>query len=459
MSNGRRRGNRGSRSVSTTTPASSTQATTTTTANSKPGAAAKINTGQKTSPAKKASVIPGLLKLDPMEHIARRKVENRGPSSVLQFPKNLGAHGTLMRFFEYKYGGPKGSEETRLAEVMLPLPRQIQDNMKINVGGEELGLLGNTTAQAAGDPGNAASLGENLRGGAGKIAETAGRALAGMDPEALVQALTNTADASGYVMRAGLSFISPDVANGLGRGRGTAVNPFASMVFKGVDLKVHSLEWLLSPESEEESRQLKTIIRTLQRMVLPKTSSVFGQDAEATGLEVIDRGILRYPAMVNIYLMGVDASYYLRFKTSMISNLSVDYTPNGLAIQKGGKPSAVRITMTLNEGFIHTAEDYNPSDLIEEAIAEKIDARIVDNLSDGESPEYDASIVNNPTGVAPSGSVTRTSDEVTIIKTLPDGSTQSRTTTKVELKSQGFTDAQIAGTTPTGVEGVTFEAD
>ena len=143
----------------------------------------------------------------------------------------------------------------------------------------------------------------------------------------------------------------------------------------------------------------------------------------------------------------------------MISNLSVDYTPNGLAIQKGGKPSAVRITMTLNEGFIHTAEDYNPSDLIEEAIAEKIDARIVDNLSDGESPEYDASIVNNPTGVAPSGSVTRTSDEVTIIKTLPDGSTQSRTTTKVELKSQGFTDAQIAGTTPTGVEGVTFEAD
>ena len=63
-----------------------------------------------------------LLKTNPVEAMARRKVEQKGPSSVLTFPKNLGAHGMLMRFFEYSYGGPKGSESKPIAEIMLPLP-------------------------------------------------------------------------------------------------------------------------------------------------------------------------------------------------------------------------------------------------------------------------------------------------------------------------------------------------
>ena len=407
----------------------------------------------------------GLLKTSPLEAMARRKVEQKGPSSVMTFPKNLGSHGTLMRFFEYTYGGTKGSEEKRLAEIMLPLPRQIQDNFKINVGGDELGLIGTTAAQLSGRPEDAQSVAGKLTDQLKETGTAAYNAISGVfkgeegAKDALVSGANTLADGVGFLTTAGLASITPDIANGIGVGRGTAINPFATLVFKGVDLKVHSLEWLLSPESEEESRQLKTIIRTLQRMVLPKTSSPLGENAE-TGVQVLDRGILRYPAMCNIYLMGVDQSYYMRFKTSMISQLSVDYTPNGVAIQKGGKPSAVRITMTLNEAFIHTADDNAPTDLLEEAISEKLDDRINSNLQgDGESPEYNPSIVNNPTGVAPSGSVTRTDDEVTVTKTLPSGATESRTTTKAELKSQGFTDAQIAGTVASGIEGVSFQVN
>ena len=407
----------------------------------------------------------GLLKTNPVEAMARRKVEQKGPSSVMTFPKNLGAHGTLMRFFEYTYGGTKGSEEKRLAEIMLPLPKVIQDNFKINVGGDELGLAGTTAAQLAGRPEDAQNIATQLAGELKDVGTAAGNAIGGLfsgeegAKDALIKGANTLADSAGFLTTAGLSAITPDIANGIGVGRGTAINPFATLVFKGVDLKVHSLEWLLSPESEEESRQLKTIIRTLQRMVLPKTSSPLGENSE-TGAQVLDRGILRYPAMVNTYLMGVDQSYYFRFKTSMISQLSVDYTPNGIAIQKGGKPSAIRLTMTLNEAFIHTADDNAPTDLLEEAISEKLDDRINSNLQgDGESPESNPSIVNNPTGVAPSGSVTRTDDEVTVTKTLPSGATESRTTTKAELKAQGFTDAQIAGTVASGIEGVTFQVN
>ena len=42
----------------------------------------------------------------------------------------------------------------------------------------------------------------------------------------------------------------------------------------------------------------------------------------------------------------------------MVSQFNVDYTPNGIALNKGGKPSAVRINMIMTEAAIHTKADY-----------------------------------------------------------------------------------------------------
>lgn len=400
----------------------------------------------------------GLLKTSPLEAMAQRKVEQKGPSSILKFPRNLGAHGTLMRFFEYKYGGSRGSEVTPIAEILLPLPKQIQDNYKVNVGGNELGILGTTSAQIAGDPNAveniASELGKTAVQGVKKLGSGLGDAASG-DFSGIKEALAGATDTAQFLTRAGLGSVSPDIANGIGVGRGTAINPFATLVFSGVDLKVHSLEWLLSPESEKESRDLKKIIRTLQRMVLPKTDSAIGSE---TGATVLDRGILRYPAMVDTYFQGIDQSYFFRFKTSMISTLSVDYTPNGLAINKGGKPSQIRLTMTLNEAYIHTADDNSPSDILEEVISEKIDNVVTDSLTsdDGEFAEFNPNIVRTPDGRAITGNRTASTDEAVVTKTLPSGSTETKVMTKSTLSAQGFSDAQIAGTAPSGIEGVTI---
>lgn len=421
----------------------------------------------------------GLLKTNPLETIAARKVEQKGPTSILKFPRNLGAHGTLMRFFEYKYGGKRGSEMRPLAEVLLPLPKQIQDNFKINVGGNELGILGTAASQLAGEPNSTEAIAKNLGTaavkGISKLGEGLSDAVDG-DFSGVQQALAGATDTAQFLVRAGMGTVSADIANGIGVGRGTAVNPFATLVFNGVDLKVHSLEWLLSPESEDESKQLKKIIRTLQRMVLPKAESVLGEE---TGANVLDRGILRYPAMVDTYFQGIDQSYYFRFKTSMISNLAIDYTPNGIAVNKGGKPSAIRITMTLNEAYIHTAADNSAADLLEEALQEKIDESITDNLDDGEFAVADDTILTSPTGGVQfnidhaddagygpdiTGSLAGTvqSDEI-IIENKSFGVNQfgvgrHTITTRAELLAQGFTDAQIDGTQPTGINGVTFIA-
>ena len=170
--------------------------------------------------------------------------------------------------------------------------------------------------------------------------------------------------------------------------------------------------------------------------------------------------------MVNIYLMGVDQNYYFKFKTSMISQLNVDYSPGGLSINKGGKPSQVGITMTLNEAFIHTAEDYSVKELIQEEIQEAIDDRIVDILTsnDGETREFNPDTVQTSDGQPLN--VTNTSDvrsdEVLVTRTLPDGSTSSQILTQTELINQGFGEqvaqlqASPGNTVATGIDGVEF---
>ena len=314
------------------------------------------------------------------EIIANRKQTIIGPRPLLSFPAGLGVHCTLMRFFQYSYGGAFGSTESNLANVVLPLPRQIQDSFKINVAGDEIGILGSFAAQGLSDPTAIGDVTSQLSSSVMEAAKKLGGDIGGGDIGA---AFGKGADVGSFLVRAGLGKLAPDIANGISAGRGTAINPFATLVFKGIDLKVHSLEWLLSPESESESRTLKNIIQTLQRMVLPQVDSALGTNTSVTA---IDRGIMRYPAMVDIYFQGIDMNYYFKFKTSMISQLNVDYTPNGIAINKGGRPSAIRITMTLNEAYIHTSDDYQESDLSNQAIVEEANERLLRESQEGVTP-------------------------------------------------------------------------
>ena len=306
---------------------------------------------------------------DPESVIENRK-NNRTTSGDgegrMTFPSSLGSHCTLLRFFDYKYGGVGGGTVSdSIADIILPLPKQIQDSFKINIAGDELGIIGNATAQVSSDAGASLAIANQLGKAAVQAASNvASGAMSVMngDTAKIAEAIGKGGDAATYLSRSLLTKITPDIASGIGAGRGNALNPFATLVFKGVDLKVHSLEWLLSPDTEAESENLKKIIKKLQMMVLPTTASPLGEGI--SGLSALDRGLLKYPSMVDIYLQGIDNEYYMQFKTAMVSQISVDYTPNGLAVNKKGRPSAIRLTMTLQEAFIHTADDHNPLTVI-----------------------------------------------------------------------------------------------
>ena len=74
--------------------------------------------------------------------------------------------------------------------------------------------------------------------------------------------------------------------------------------------------------------------------------------------QTLARGLLRYPSMVDCFFHGIDQNYFYKMKTCMVSQFNVDYTPNGIALNRGGRPSAIRINMVMTEAAIHTKSDY-----------------------------------------------------------------------------------------------------
>jgi len=286
--------------------------------------------------------------------IDRTKNANRG--TQLMFPHDIGHHAMILNFKKYSYGGSAHVNQISNDSIILPLPKNLQDNLNVKVGADELGITGaiagsslSASSEVLADTSQSAaqirSMFRKTVDGAAEEAEST---------NSMLDLLDKSVDSALFAARAGLGAIAPDVAKGLGAGRGTAINPYATLVFSGVDLKVHTFEWLLSPDTPREAETLKNIIRTIQSHITPEMQGVIG-DVNPTGL---GRGLLRYPSMVDAFFHGINTDFFYKLKTCMVSQFNVDYTPNGIALNKGGKPSAVRINMIMTEAAIHTKADY-----------------------------------------------------------------------------------------------------
>ena len=301
-------------------------------------------------------------KIVPTATAIEQRLANLNDKTELRFPHTIGHHAMILNFKKYAYGGSAHATGITSKSIVLPLPKNLQDNLNIKVGGDELGILGTMSAEGAkgateftADMANAkgrlASMFGAAKGEAGDIADD----VSGTD--AAVSVLSKVTDSALFLARAGLGGIAPDVAKGIGAGVGTAINPYATLVFNGVDLKVHNFEWLLSPDTKDEADTLRQIIRTIQQEITPEMAGVIGGSVSE---KTLGRGLLRYPSMVDCFFHGIDSRFFFRMKTAMISQFNVDYSPNGIALNKGGKPSAVRITMVMTEAAIHTKADYMP---------------------------------------------------------------------------------------------------
>jgi len=177
----------------------------------------------------------------------------------------------------------------------------------------------------------------------------------------------NIGDASLYLLRAGIGAVAPQVEQGAGAALGTAINPHATLVFDGVDLKIHSFEWQFAPKSYTEQNTLDKIVNLIKYHIHPEYDNPLSLEG-GVGLASVNRGLLRYPSLVEVSLVGVNkqSQFGVMFKHKklmMINQFNVDFTPTGnVELNRGGTPVMTRCSMNLTESTIHTRQDYMTTD-------------------------------------------------------------------------------------------------
>lgn len=275
-------------------------------------------------------------------------------TQILQFPKDISTHGMLMIFNQYTFIRPTSSTSAQFTPllnarnlgsvveaprgaILLPIPSTLIDKTSLRIQpfsmAESFG--GETAAALASAVKTAASPNMTLKDGWQFSLPT------GISPVDIV-GLAKRLQVGGN-----LAWI-----DSISQGVGITQNPKTSLLFKGVDLKDYSFEWTLAPTEQDESMLLRRIIQKLKANSLPD----YNRESLTTSV------MLSYPLTVDIYLLGVDPDYYLQFKRAMIQNVTVNYTPHGLSLLKGGRPSAVNLSISLTEMDIHISTDYGRSE-------------------------------------------------------------------------------------------------
>jgi len=270
------------------------------------------------------------------------------------YPLTPGQHNMVLVFKDYDYRSATASGFVRGedravsskidASVSLPIPNNLTDTYNVKVGPYELGVTGALALDTLGEGGRAELLAD-----AQSAFAAGGDAISG----------TDRTTAAGSTFKVASAFMGRNVLDKLpGAGgintaidmrTGNTVNPHVALKFDGVDLKQHTFNWQLSPRSEAEARQLKDLLQFIKARMLP----AYAIDGESS----VSRALLTYPNLVDIFFTGIDQNYFYYFKPVMINTFTTDFTPQGLALNKGGRPSFINCTMTVTEAQIHTRSD------------------------------------------------------------------------------------------------------
>lgn len=299
-----------------------------------------------TRPATKTPVIPEKKISD------ARTNKLVGDNSPLVFPENL-PENFYIRFNAFSYNNdPKykrANEVTRTFKfeksVILPLPSSINDTYGASYNSENLYFLGNALKNELSsfmDGDGTKSVGNIFR------KETMSKVAS--DVADLIEK-TSGAEAAATLATYGLSGLSGPLPAAAKAAFQVTTNPFPVMIYSGTGFKTYSFSWTLYPTSHKETETIKKIVGYFRREMLPE------QDEKMSS-------ILRTPAIFEIEMKPNE--YTKQFKRAVLTNLDVNYTPNGVAFLyddlSTGKPTrapaAVSISLTFQEIEVWLANDF-----------------------------------------------------------------------------------------------------
>jgi hypothetical protein len=130
-------------------------------------------------------------------------------------------------------------------------------------------------------------------------------------------------------------------SNIVGRSSGMVVNPNLELLFNGPRLRQFIFNFKLTPREPAEAQVIRDIILTLKRASAPKREGgqLFLKFPDIFKLEYVYQGSGQHPFMH-------------KFKPCALTNLSVDYTPDGSYMTYKDVPSMTAYNLSLSFGEI-----------------------------------------------------------------------------------------------------------
>ena len=144
---------------------------------------------------------------------------------------------------------------------------------------------------------------------------------------------------SAQAMVTNLALTKGPMAGGNSVATGLAANPKKEQAFKGVDFRTFQFEYQFFPRSSDEAKNIKRIIREFKYHMHPefKDSNNF---------------VYIYPSEFDIfyYQGGVENLNLHRHTSCVLTEMSVNYTPNGaFTTFPDGMPTQINISMSFRE--------------------------------------------------------------------------------------------------------------
>jgi len=225
-------------------------------------------------------------------------------------------------------------------KIILPIPRELNDSTKVEYENKELGSVVGMATEGL----TSASEGNISQG----IGQFLFGALVGAGAATAAGALRAGSQSENRTTRAATSVAERALAPASLAARqlfGATPNPFQVVLFKNPTFKTHRFSWKIIPRDEQESVDLRNLIRTFRYHMLPGV--------------MVGGFLFSFPEIVEVKLFPRDDFTY-KFKPCVVTDMTVNYAPNGPSFyRRTDAPTAVDFSISLQEIEIWTKTDFN----------------------------------------------------------------------------------------------------
>jgi len=219
--------------------------------------------------------------------------------------------------------------------VAIYLPPNITNSTGASYQGIEQGALG--LAASGGGKFFDAMRRNDFASAAGILTGTGGNLIAA----GLQKALAGAADL----------FFDAEGANDLyNKAFGNATNPYMEVFFGGMELRTFQYNFTFAPKNQDETDDAKKIIEIFRFHMAPE-------------LQGENMRYLTLPSTFDIHYMyqhskdiAIENTFYNKIATCVLTNVAVDYAPNGVKSFADGAPTSITMSLSFTETEILTKE-------------------------------------------------------------------------------------------------------